>query len=182
MAGSTFKNSDLDYFYYMNYSKPVSKVDPPIEAPPYCIPTSADISVTCMIHCCIGKKGHGILVDSCKFMLSHNIRSVACAISKHFSKSDVSWTGAGALVNLARLCLCQDCSQTQLSDVVVAWMHELENTNGSEFDRADSVVDDQERKLMVTDLAPVKTLVAASVATRDLFNKVCGFWSRCQNG
>ncbi|KEQ65533.1 uncharacterized protein M437DRAFT_42014, partial [Aureobasidium melanogenum CBS 110374] len=147
-----------------------------IEAPPYCIPTIADISVTCMIHCCIGKKGHGILVDSCKVMLSHNIRSVACAISKHFSKSDVSWVGTGYLVKLARLCLCQDCSQTQLSDVVIAWMHELENTNEPRFDEANSVVDDQKRS-MVAEPAPVRTLVAASVATRDLFSKVCGFWS-----
>jgi hypothetical protein len=61
--------------------------------------------------------------------------------------------------------------------VVVAWVDELRSLDESEVGRADSVVDDQEMRSMVADLAPVKTLVAASVATRDLFSKVCGFWS-----
>ena len=176
MATSTTQNSDPDYFYYMHYPKPVWTIDPPVEVPPYRIPKFADISGTCMVHRCIGKKGHGILGDPCKATLSHDIRSVTTAVSKSLSKSGSAWAG-GDLINLARLCLCQDCSQTQLSDVVIAWVHELETPDEPKIERADSVVDDQEKRSMVADLAPVKTLVAASVATRDLLSKVYGFWS-----
>lgn len=118
-----------------------------------------------------------MLGDSCKATLSHDTRSVTSAISKSLSTRGSTWAGTGDLVKLAKLCLCQDCVQTQLSDVVVAWVDELRSLDESEVGRADSVVDDQEMRSMVADLAPVKTLVAASVATRDLFSKVCGFLS-----
>lgn len=152
-------------------------LDPPVEIPPYRIPKLADISGTCIIHRCIGKKRPGLLADQCKAVLSHDIRPVTTSVSKSFSTSDSAWAETGTVVKLARLCLCRDCGQTQLSDVVVAWVQELENTNEPEIEKADSVVDDQEKKALVTDLAPVNTLIAASVATRDLFSKVYGFWS-----
>lgn len=174
-ATSTIQNSDPDYFYYMHYSKPAWTIDPPVEGPPYRIPKFAKISGTCMIHCCIGKKGYGILGDPCSATLPHGIRLATNAVLKQFTESGSAWSGC-ELVKLAKLCLCQDCGQTQLSDVVIAWVHELETQDEPELGRVDSVVDDQEKKSMVADLVPVKTLVAASIATRDVLSKVYGFW------
>lgn len=56
-------------------------------------------------------------------------------------------------------------------------MHELENLNKPKVEKADSVVNEQEKRSLFADLVSVKTLVVASVTTRDLFSKVYGFWS-----
>ncbi|CAD0112525.1 unnamed protein product [Aureobasidium uvarum] len=170
-------NSDPDYFYYMNYPKPVWTTDTPVEIPLYHIPTLADILGTCIIHRCIGKKGTGILADQCKVTLSNNIRTTMSTFPKTDSYGSDAWTDTKYLFKLARLCLCEDCCQTQLSDVVVAWLNEILDAARDEDERADSVVDAEETKSLLAGLAPVKSLVAASVATRNLFSKVCGFWS-----
>lgn len=69
-----------------------------------------------------------------------------------------STTPKTAVLGLGQVLLSSwlDCGHTQLSDVVIACMHELENMDEPRFDRADSVVEDQEKKLTVTDLGPAK--------------------------
>ncbi|CAD0094130.1 unnamed protein product [Aureobasidium vineae] len=170
-------NSDPDYLYYMIYLQPVCTMDLPVEIPPYRVATFADISGSCMIHRCIGKQGTGVLTDQCKTTLSNDTRPIVRAIPKSDSYGGNGWADAKYLAKLARLCLCQDCCQTHLSDVVIAWVNELLDPDGAEDERADSVVDPEETKPLITGLAPVKSLVAGSVATRNLFSKVCGFWS-----
>jgi hypothetical protein len=172
-------SEDLEYFYYTNFPQPVRTMEQPIEVPFYRIVTLADISSTRNIHRCIGKKENGLLANQCKATLSHNILPTISTGPESILKTGNAWSEAEYLIKLARLCLCEDCCITQLSDVVVAWINELENPVERIIRRADSVVDDEEMGVMsrVTDIAPVKSLVAASVATREIITKVWGFWS-----
>jgi len=63
--------------------------------------------------------------------------------------------------------------------VVFAWVEELEHPVDRTVRRSDSVVDVDKMEVLsrIAEIAPVKSLVAASVATRDLVSKVWGFWT-----
>jgi hypothetical protein len=174
----TPNSEDWDYFYFTNHPQPIRTMESSIEILPYQITTLADISCTRSVYCCIGRQGQGLLADQCKRTLSENMPSTTVSIPRSITQSDDGWTEAERLVKLARSCLCE-CCQTQLTDVVVAWVNEIENPIGATVRRADSVVDSEEMGIMsrVGDIAPVKTLVAASVATRGVFSKVFSFWS-----
>jgi hypothetical protein len=170
---------DWDYFYFTNYSPPIRTMESPVEILPYQIITFADISSTRITHRCIGRTGNGNLANPCKAALSHNTRPTFEPISRGIREERDGWKQAETLFKLARSCLCEECCQTQLSDVVVAWVNEIEDRVGKTVRRADYVVDLEEMDIMsrVADIAPVKTLVAASVATREVFSKVFSFWS-----
>jgi hypothetical protein len=180
MAFETTPNlEDLEYFYYMDYPQPIHTAEEAIEISPYCVAAFADISSTRCIYRCIGKKGNGLLAELCKATLSHDPLPTSTTISKHISKEVGVWAAAEYLVKLARSCLCDECCTTQLTDVVVAWVEELENPTERPVRRADSVIDAEKMVVSskVVDIAPLKALVAASAATRDLVSKVLGFWS-----
>jgi len=175
--GITPASEDLEYFYYMDHPQPVRIMEPPIEIHLYHFARLGDITSTRSIHHCIGKKGNGLLAEQCKVALTHN--ALPPAIS--FPKNEVGhgWNKAEHLVNLARRCLCEQCCATQLSDVVFAWVEELEHPVDRTVRRTDSVVDEEEIGMVsrVVDSAPVKSLVAASVATREFVSRAWGFWS-----
>lgn len=180
MAYNTTPDSeDWDYFYFTNYPQPVRAMEQATEVLPYRIATFADISSSRNIHRCIGRKGNGLLADHCKRPLFHNIQTTPNATMKMVLNADSVWTEAGSLVRLARSCLCEECCTTQLSDVVVAWVDELDNLSEKTMHRADSVIDGEELGgvARIGEIAPVKSLVAASIATRDLVSKVWGYWS-----
>jgi hypothetical protein len=172
-------SEDLEYFYYTNHPQPIRTIEEFIEVPLYRIRAFADIFSTRNIHRCIGKQGNGLLADQCKVTLSQNILPTAATIPSSILEIGDGWKETENLVKLARSCLCEDCYTTQLSDVVVAWVNELETPVERNVRRADSVVDTEEMGVVsrVVDIAPVKSLVAASVATREVFTKVLSFWS-----
>jgi hypothetical protein len=179
MAFNTTPDSeDWDYFYFTNHPQPIRTMESSMEILPYRLTTLADISCTRSVYRCIGRQGQGLLADQCKMALSENMSSSTDSIPRSITQSDNGWTEAERLVKLARSCLCE-CCQTQLTDVVVAWVNEIENPIGATVSGADSVVDPREMGIMsrVVDITPVKTLVAASVATREVFSKVFSFWS-----
>ena len=180
MAFNTTPDSeDWDYFYYTNHPQPLRTMEQPFEILQYHIMTFADISSSRNIHRCIGKNGNGLLAEQCKATLAHNTHLATHPISKSAVETGNVWTEAKHLVKLARSCLCEECCDTQLSDVVVAWVEELENPLHRTVRRADSVIDEEAVGAVsrVVEMASVKSLVAASVATRDLVSKVWGLWS-----
>jgi hypothetical protein len=176
---TTHDLEDWENFHYTNSPQPVRSMESSIETLPYYIPTFADISSTCVTYCCIGKIRHGILANPYKTVLSNHTRPSLDPFLLSFLKSDNAWSEAETLVKLARSCLCEDCCTAQLLDVIVAWIKEIETPVERTRCRADSVVDHEEMTVMlqVVRIAPVETLVAASVATREVFSKVFGFWS-----
>lgn len=175
----TPNSQDLEYFCYLDHPQPVRIMEPPIEIHLYHITRLEDISSTRRIHHCIGKKGNGLLAKQCKAALSYNALPPAISFPKTNSEVGHGWDEAEYLVNLARRCLCEQCCATQLSDVVFAWVEELEHPVDRVVRRTDSVVDVDEMEVLsrIAEIAPVKSLVAASVATRDLVSKVWGLWT-----
>jgi hypothetical protein len=176
---TTHDLEDLENFYYTDYPPPIRTMETPAEIPLYHVPSFADVSCSRSTYCCIGKKGNGVLVNPCKAVLSNDTRPTIGQGSKTTHKPDNAWAEAETLVKLAKSCLCEDCCTTQLSDVVVAWVNEIENPVERGRRRTDSVVGSEDTSVVsrVVDISPVRTLVAASVATREVFNVVFGFWS-----
>jgi hypothetical protein len=169
---------DLENFYHTNYPQPIRTMEPLIKILPYHIPSFADMSSSRSTYCCIGKKGHGTLANPCKAVLPHDTRPAIDPNPRVLPNRGNIWAEAETLVKLAKSYLCEDCCTTQLSDVVVAWIKEIESPVERVRCRADSVVDCEGAiGSQGTDIAPVRSLVAASVATREVFSKVFGFWS-----
>lgn len=169
---------NLENFYYTNYPQPIRTMESPIEILPYHIPSLTDISSSRITYCCIGKTGNGILANPCKAVLPHHTRPIINANPRALPSPNDIWSEADSLIRLAKSCLCEDCCSTQLSDVVIAWIKEIENPVERVRRRADSVVDYEGTTVSrVIYVSPVRSLVAASVATREVFSKVFGYWS-----
>ncbi|THX28971.1 hypothetical protein D6D12_04506 [Aureobasidium pullulans] len=150
----------------------IRTTDQAIEIPLYRITTLQELSAISMIHRCIGKSSYGMLSDQCKVSVFYNIRSLAGAVIKNATNSSNSWTGAETLVRLAKLCLCQSCSQTQLFDVVAAWRKELDTlANVVEVEMVDSPVESESEDkaassgvMAMASIGGVRSLLSASVA------------------